>query len=259
MPRIAAALGVFATLAFCVGFNIARYPVVWTMVAAPPPTRGEPAAPKAVPAAGTARSGTTLGADLAKPVAIVSAESESRNSPIPAIPPMATRMESAPCDSTTGVCSLASARLNPPPPADEKVKAKDASPRPIGWPAESGGKKPSCTKEGKAVEAAAPKRPSGPKHSSAATAEAPAQPPDQIGLPEGAKDLVPVVRSKKTAAKTPAKAAPSPSKPVEVARAEPSRRAVERLPAVEDHAVPPPEASFSSDSSVPLYPSTGVQ
>ena len=34
MPRIAAALVVFATSAFCIGFNIVRYPVVWERVAA---------------------------------------------------------------------------------------------------------------------------------------------------------------------------------------------------------------------------------
>jgi len=34
MPRIAAVLVVFATAAFCIGFNIVRYPVVWERVAA---------------------------------------------------------------------------------------------------------------------------------------------------------------------------------------------------------------------------------
>ena len=33
MPRIAAALAVVATLAFCIGFNVARYPAVWEMAA----------------------------------------------------------------------------------------------------------------------------------------------------------------------------------------------------------------------------------
>ena len=34
MPRIAAAFGAVATVAFCIGFNINRYPVVWEMLAA---------------------------------------------------------------------------------------------------------------------------------------------------------------------------------------------------------------------------------
>jgi hypothetical protein len=34
MPRIAAALGVLATVAYCIGFNIQRYPVVWQSLAA---------------------------------------------------------------------------------------------------------------------------------------------------------------------------------------------------------------------------------
>jgi len=34
MPRIAAALAVFLTVVTCIGFNTARYPVVWEMVAA---------------------------------------------------------------------------------------------------------------------------------------------------------------------------------------------------------------------------------
>ena len=33
MPRIAAALAVFATATFCIGFNIVRYPVVWEKLA----------------------------------------------------------------------------------------------------------------------------------------------------------------------------------------------------------------------------------
>lgn len=36
MPRIAAALGVLTTVAFCIGFNIQRYPVVWQSLAAAP-------------------------------------------------------------------------------------------------------------------------------------------------------------------------------------------------------------------------------
>ena len=45
MPRIAAALVVFATSAFCIGFNIVRYPVVWERIAAGGhlPQSGEPA------------------------------------------------------------------------------------------------------------------------------------------------------------------------------------------------------------------------
>ena len=34
MPRIAAALAVLLTVVTCIGFNTARYPVVWEMVAA---------------------------------------------------------------------------------------------------------------------------------------------------------------------------------------------------------------------------------
>ncbi len=47
MPRIAAALGVFATLTFCVGFNAVQYPAVWKMVAAPAQSTrpAKPAAP----------------------------------------------------------------------------------------------------------------------------------------------------------------------------------------------------------------------
>lgn len=33
MPRIAAALSVFAAAAFCIGFNIVRYPIVWEKLA----------------------------------------------------------------------------------------------------------------------------------------------------------------------------------------------------------------------------------
>ncbi len=36
MPRIGAILGALATVAFCIGFNIFRYPKVWEMVAAMP-------------------------------------------------------------------------------------------------------------------------------------------------------------------------------------------------------------------------------
>ena len=36
MPRIAAALGVLATVAFCIGFNLQRYPVVWQSLATAP-------------------------------------------------------------------------------------------------------------------------------------------------------------------------------------------------------------------------------
>ena len=35
MPRIAAVLGLLATAVFCVSFNVARYPAVWEMAAAP--------------------------------------------------------------------------------------------------------------------------------------------------------------------------------------------------------------------------------
>ncbi len=35
MPRIAVALGVLASVAFCIGFNTVRYPVVWEMLQQP--------------------------------------------------------------------------------------------------------------------------------------------------------------------------------------------------------------------------------
>jgi hypothetical protein len=49
MPRIAAALGILATVAFCIGFNIQRYPVVWqSLTAAPNPLAEHTPAPAAV-------------------------------------------------------------------------------------------------------------------------------------------------------------------------------------------------------------------
>jgi hypothetical protein len=46
MPRIGATLGVFATIAFCIGFNIFRYPKVWEVVADMPGQCGSERTPR---------------------------------------------------------------------------------------------------------------------------------------------------------------------------------------------------------------------
>lgn len=63
MPRIAAAVGVFALIAFSIGFNLARYPVVWEMVGVVPqlsqPSQPRHPAAAAEPSAGTEPSAAT--------------------------------------------------------------------------------------------------------------------------------------------------------------------------------------------------------
>jgi hypothetical protein len=51
MPRITAAIAAVALIVFCIGFNTARYPVVWQMVGASPhlPQPGEPSQPPTTP------------------------------------------------------------------------------------------------------------------------------------------------------------------------------------------------------------------
>jgi hypothetical protein len=92
MPRIAVALGVLGAVAFCIGFNTVRYPVVWDMLQQPglpvpasqPADAPSPAAPatkppqlaaKSTPSTGSA-SKTTAGAGKRAPPAASHADSE---------------------------------------------------------------------------------------------------------------------------------------------------------------------------------------
>jgi hypothetical protein len=64
MPRIGATLGVLVTIAFCIGFNISRYPKVWDAIADMPGQRGSeqtprPSTPVAPTDASTASSNAT--------------------------------------------------------------------------------------------------------------------------------------------------------------------------------------------------------
>jgi len=92
MPRIAVALGVLAAVAFCIGFNTVRYPVVWDMLQQPglPVPASQPAdapspaalvtkppqpAAKSTPSTGSA-SKTTADAGKRAPPAANQADSE---------------------------------------------------------------------------------------------------------------------------------------------------------------------------------------
>ena len=82
MPRIAAALGLVATVAFCIGFNVNRYPRVWEMVTPTRVSGGTPAVAAAAPVANEAKSAATEGKPAHKdkkpaqrtPVASISAK-----------------------------------------------------------------------------------------------------------------------------------------------------------------------------------------
>lgn len=86
MPRIAAALGLVATVAFCIGFNVKRYPRVWEMVTPCQVSGGTPAAvAQTTPSANEAKSAATEGKPAPKekkpaqrtPVASISAQEET--------------------------------------------------------------------------------------------------------------------------------------------------------------------------------------
>lgn len=82
MPRIAAALGLVATVAFCIGFNVNRYPRVWEMVTPTRVSGKTPAVAAAAPVANEAKSAATEGKPAHKdkkpaqrtPVASISAK-----------------------------------------------------------------------------------------------------------------------------------------------------------------------------------------
>jgi hypothetical protein len=86
MPRIAAALAVAATLAFCIGFNTIRYPAVWEMIA--PSDHAVPSAEAAVAtakpsAAAESTAATIPGAwPVDRPLALPSSP------PVPPLPAM---------------------------------------------------------------------------------------------------------------------------------------------------------------------------
>lgn len=74
MPRITAALAIVATVTFCIGFNIVRYPVVWEMLAdSPGVARASPAAAGASGTDTTAKTGGSSVKMAAKPIAITDA------------------------------------------------------------------------------------------------------------------------------------------------------------------------------------------
>jgi hypothetical protein len=75
MPRIGATLGVFATIAFCIGFNIFRYPKVWEVVADMPGQCGSARTPRdSVPIAQATQHLASPKPALAAPAAVPAPE-----------------------------------------------------------------------------------------------------------------------------------------------------------------------------------------
>ena len=255
MPRIAAALGVFATLAFCVGFNAVQYPAVWKMVAPPSdsPQTGKPAEP-VQPARPPA---------IAKPVPTLTPEQASKrpddvaSRPAPNVPAMSPSMPPVVkpvCDSASGVCRLPTAAIQE---SGTKVAAPGVDKAaPIGWPKETPPpKKKPCTTGSDPVKDS-PKKPANPSAAVPAPATGKAAP---RGLPDAATELVPVARGKKAPAASPEKAAAlaHAPKPAETVR-EP--KMVRRLPPVDGTAaVAISNGSAAADQQIPIYPSTGAR
>lgn len=261
MPRIAAALGVFATLTFCVGFNVVQYPAVWKMVAAstassPPAKAAEPLAPAHPPA-------------LAKPVPIAVPQRDTKTvadaiaKPAPAVPAMAASMpRAASTPRAAPVCEGGVCRLPSSPTAEQSPKSVAGGidrAAPIGWPNDP----PPTTPKASVVKQNKPS----PSHAERAASSAPAKAAPPAAKPQarvastGDSGLVPVVRPAKVAAQT----APATIRPAgdtkTFADGNRERKIVRRLPPI-DNSIPPTlseDAAVASDSHIPIYPSTAVR
>ncbi len=260
MPRIAAALGVFATLTFCVGFNAVQYPAVWKMVAAPAQST-RPAKP-AAPAVSAPPPVAVKAVPIAVPQRDTETAAEAMSKPAPAVPAMASSMPPVGkpvCDGSTGVCRLPTASI--PEPSDKKAAGSTDRAAPIGWPKDSPpAKKAPATKQGKSAKASAKKAASTPaaKASPAKAAPATAKATPRPAT-SGDKSLVPVVRSTKAAAESQDKTSRLANGAV-ASRGDSGPKMVRPLPPVDDS--PPIDfsnESAASDQQIPIYPSTAVR
>lgn len=253
MPRIAAALGVFATLIFCVGFNVVQYPAVWRMVAA---STAPPQPSKAPEASAPAQSPA-----MAKPVPIAVPQrdtqtaAEAISKPAPAVPAMAASMPRVAPGCEGGVCRLPSS-----PTAGPTTKSAAGGMdrgAPIGWPKDPppAAKKASAAREDRASQRSAKKTVSS-VPAETAPPVARAEPSSQSA---GGRDLVPVVRSAKVAPQ-PANTTIRPADEAGLSSTDNERKMVRRLPPIDNS--PPPTLSggpVASDPQIPIYPSTTVR
>ena len=253
MPRIAAAIGVFSTLIFCVGFNVVQYPAVWRMVAASTvPSQPSQAAETPVSAQSPA---------AARPVPITVPQRDSRtpaealSKPAPAVPAMAASMPRVKPVCEGGVCQLPSS-----PTAEQSTKGVAGGvdrAAPIGWPKDPppAAKKTSVAKQAKPSQAVARK--------TASSAPEKAAQPGAKSQPRvtatGNSGLVPVVRSAKAATTAPDTAL-GPTGETVASQADAEQKIVRRLPPI-DNSLPPTlsDDPVASDAHIPIYPSTTVR
>lgn len=253
MPRIAAALGVFATLTFCVGFNAVQYPAVWKMVAVP--TTVPSANQTAQPATSAASTATARAVPIAVPQRSANSTAEAMSKPAPAVPAMASSMPAVTkpvCDPATGVCQIPalSQTAKPKPSASSVDRAA-----PIGEPdGQTSAKSVAGVKKDK------PTKPPAKKANAAAAAKTSPSTTKPAPRPPAAeaKGLVPVVRS--TAATDSESKPLSPSRGTSVPDTTHEPKMVRRLPPI-DNSLPPTlsDDPLASDAHIPIYPSTTVR
>jgi hypothetical protein len=234
-----------ATLAFCVGFNILRYPVVWQAARPlPPAAKAEEPAPAAASPAGAA---------LEHPAAIpmadapAAAPAEHGSRPAPEVPQMARSMAkpaTPACNSATGACSLPGGGAGPVP---VEVAGKPRLPaEPIGWPAFH---EPPGSGGGNSIDARQCEKTPTPAASSA----------NQNGSTDSSGALVPVIRQPTAVGAAPA------GKPADQAGENGPPRAssealVRRLPPVNDAQQPQlTDAQLQRGADIPLYPTTAAR
>jgi hypothetical protein len=240
MPRIGATIGALATVVFCIGFNIFRYPKVWEMVAAMPDND-------------RASQGTL--SDALPPAAISHAAPGTK--PVPATKPApaapAVKIVGAEKPSGKRAAKVAAKYVAIALSSDNRstAKTKPAIAKP----------KPVAAKASRSAETAKAHSASGKKTTQVASSQPAAtvikdsrRPP----LETSRRPLVPVTRN--VPGRTPADVAETRVAQAPLGGAGTSNQTcvIRRLPPVdplEPRKLPPPSSSFGP---IPFYPTTGI-